>query len=64
MVSHRDPYLLFFIYIDDLCLVCKYTNAILFDDDTNLFSSGKDLKTLESTTNSELFKYIIMAQSE
>ena len=46
--------LLFFIYINDLCLVCKYTSAILFADDTNLFSSGKDLKTLERTTNNEL----------
>ena len=42
------------IYINDLCLVCKYTSAILFADDTNLFSSGKDLKTLERTTNNEL----------
>ena len=46
--------LLFFIYINDLCLVCKYTCAILFADDTNLFSSGKVLKTLERTTNNEL----------
>ena len=46
--------LLFFIYINDLCLVCKHTSAIPFADDTNLFSSGKDLKTLESTTNNEL----------
>ena len=46
--------LLFLIYINDLCLVCKHTSAILFADDTNLFTSGKDLKSLESTTNSEL----------
>ena len=46
--------LLFFIYINDLCPVCKHTSAILFASDTNLFSSGKDLKILESTTNSEL----------
>ena len=46
--------LLFFIYINDLSLVCKHTSAILFADDTNLFTSGKDLKSLESTTNSEL----------
>ena len=46
--------LLFLIYINDLCLVCKNTSAILFADDTNLFSSGKDLKTLERTTNNEL----------
>ena len=46
--------LLFLIYINDLCLVCKHTSAILFADDTNLFTSGKDLKSLEITTNSEL----------
>ena len=48
--------LLFLVYINDLpvCLVCKHTSAILFADDTNLFSSGKDLKILESTTNSDL----------
>ena len=46
--------LLFLIYINDLCLVCKHNSAILFADDTNLFKSGKDLKSLESTTNSEL----------
>ena len=46
--------MLFRIYINDLCFVCKHTNAILFADDTNLFSSGKDLKNLESATNSEL----------
>ena len=43
-----------FIHINDLCLVCKHTSAILFADDTNLFSSGKDRNVLESKTNSEL----------
>ena len=42
------------IYINDICLVCKHTSATLFDEDTYLFSSGKDLKSYESTTNSEL----------
>ena len=32
--------LLFLIHINDLCLVCKHTSAILFANDTNLFSSG------------------------
>ena len=36
--------LLFLIYINDLCYVCKHTFPILFADDTNLFSSGKKLK--------------------
>ena len=57
VVSRRGPYLVlcvFFIYINDLCLVCKHAREMLFADNTNLFSSGKDLRILESTTNSEL----------
>ena len=33
--------LLFFIYINDLCSICKHTFPILFAYDTHLFSSGK-----------------------
>ena len=40
--------------INDLCSVCKHTFPILFADDTNLFSSGKEIKTLETNINSEL----------
>ena len=43
--------LLFFIHINDLCQVCKHTSGMLVADDTNLFSNGTDLKSLESTTN-------------
>ena len=57
-MSHRDPYLVFCYFfkikINDLHLVCKHTNTTLFANDTSLFSSGKDLTILESTTNSEL----------
>ena len=42
------------IYINDLCSVCKHTFPILFADDTNLFSSGKEIKTLETNINNEL----------
>ena len=31
----------FFLYIDDLCEVCKFTVPFLLADDTNLFSSGR-----------------------
>ena len=31
---------LFLIYINDLCIVCKSTEPVLYADDTNLFSSG------------------------
>ena len=54
VVSHRDPYLVL-CYFCIVCLYCKHSRAILFADDTNLFSSGKYLKTLESTTNNELW---------
>ena len=46
--------LLFFIYINDVCSVCKHTCPILFADDTDLFSSGKEIKTLETNINNEL----------
>ena len=46
--------LLFLIYINDLCSVCKHTFPILFADDTNLFSSGKEIEALEANINSEL----------
>ena len=46
--------LLFLIYINDLCSMCKYTTPILFADDTNLFCSGPDIKTMESNINNEL----------
>ena len=46
--------LLFLIYINDLCSMCKYTTPILFADDANLFCSGPDIKTMESNINNEL----------
>ena len=46
--------LLFLIYINDLCSVCKHTTPILFADDTNLFCSGADLGNMEMNINSEL----------
>ena len=48
--------LLFLIYINDLCDVCKYTTPILFADDTNLFCNGSDLEALETNINQELTK--------
>ena len=46
--------LLFLIYINDLHNVCNHTLSILFADDTNLFSSGKDLDELGNRVNEEL----------
>ena len=46
--------MLFLMYINDLCSIYKYTTPILFADDTNLFSSGKDLKVIENRANDEL----------
>ena len=36
--------------------MCKYTTPILFADDTNLFISGSDIKTMESNINNELIE--------
>ena len=46
--------MLFLLYINDIANVCKYTMPFLFADDSNLFSSGKDLSVLQNQTNEEL----------
>ena len=46
--------LLFLIYIHDLCIVCKYTELVLFADDTNLFSSGYNAISLQDGVNNDL----------
>ena len=51
--SILDP-LLFLIYINDLCTVCKNTIPVLFSDDTNLFSSGFDATGIQDGVNHDL----------
>ena len=46
--------LLFLIYINDLCLVCKNTLPILFADDSNLFKGHQDLTHIETVLNEKL----------
>ena len=46
--------LLFLIYINDLCTVCKNTIPVLFAGDTNLFSSGVDATGLQDGVNHDL----------
>ena len=46
--------LLFLIYINDLCTVCKNTIPVLFADDTNLFSSGLDATGIQDGVNHDL----------
>ena len=48
--------LLFIIYINDLCQVSDILKLIMFADDTNLFCSSNDIKTLFLNTNLELQK--------
>ena len=45
---------LFLLYINDIVNVCKHTMPFLFADDSNLFSSDKDLSVLKNQTNEEL----------
>ena len=45
--------LLFLIYINDLCFVCKNTEPVLFADDTNLFSSGSSAIVLQDGVNND-----------
>ena len=46
--------LLFLIYINDLCTVCKNIIPVLFADDTNLFSSGLDATGIQDGVNHDL----------
>ena len=43
-----------FLYINDLCKVSNIVKFILFADDTNIYSSGFDLKELCVNINKEL----------
>ena len=49
-------HLLFLIYINDLPNCSEFLSFKIFADDTNLFASGKDLKSLELQMNLELKK--------
>ena len=46
--------LLFLIYINDLCTVCKNTIPVPFADNTNLFSSGLDATGIQDGANHDL----------
>lgn len=48
--------LLFLIYVNDLANVSSLLKPIMFADDTNLFFSHKNIKTLFETVNHELIK--------
>ena len=47
---------LFILYINDICKVSDIFRFVLFADDTNLFCSGDDIKTLASQVCTELDK--------
>ena len=51
--------LLFLMYINDLPNASKVLDPIMFADDTNLFYSHYDIKTLFNTVNEELKKLVI-----
>ena len=46
--------ILFLIYINDLIVSCKHSDPFLFADDTNLFTSGKNLNDIARQMNEEL----------
>ncbi len=46
--------LLFLLYINDIVKTTPKLEFLLFADDTSIFLSGKDLKSMESTLNTEL----------
>ena len=45
---------LLLVYINDLCIVCKSTEPVLFADDPNLFSSGYIASSLQDGVNNDL----------
>ena len=55
--------LLFIVYVNDLYLASDISKPIMFADDTNLFCSGKHIKTLFQTANIELEKIAIWFQA-
>ena len=46
--------LLFLLYINDICNISEKLSCILFADDTNIFTTGKNLLELSYLVNSEL----------
>ena len=48
--------LLFFIYVNDISNSSDKLKFYLFADDTNLLYADKNLKSLESTVNAEIFR--------
>ena len=53
--------LLFLIYINDICKASHKFKFYLFADDTNILYADKNLKSLETTVNSELQKNLHLA---
>ena len=54
-VNFRTPILgQFLLYINDLCKASNIITLIMFADDTNLFYSNKNIKTLFKEMNIEL----------
>ena len=51
--------LLFIVYVNDLYRASNILKPIMFADDTNLFCSGKHIKTFFQTANIELEKIAI-----
>ena len=47
---------LFILYINDICKVSKLLKLVLFADDTNIFSSGDNLKKLQDDIMTEMSK--------
>ena len=55
--------LLFIVYVNDLYRASNILKPIMFADDTNLFCSGKHIKTLFQIANNELEKKAICFQA-
>ncbi len=47
---------LFILYINDMCKVSRWLKLVNFADDTNIFSSGENIKQVETVINKEMKK--------
>ena len=52
--------ILFLVYINDLVSVCKHSLPFLFADDTNLFTSGKNLDDLNAKVNEDISLFNVL----
>ena len=52
--------ILHIVYIYDMCNISKILKFILFEDDTNIFDSGKNIQQAENVITTELLNLTVV----